>query len=52
MRTWTRRLALAVTGMLPAAAVVFFANAAVAAEATCPLTCHSDRRLKKNIRPI
>lgn len=50
MRTWTRRITMAVTGAIPAAVVVYFAGAAEAA--TCPLTCASDRRLKKNIRPI
>lgn len=49
MRTWTRRLAMAITGAFPAAVVLYFAGAAEAV--TCQQAC-SDRRLKKNIRPI
>jgi len=50
MRKWTRRLAMAITAAFPAVVVVFFAGAAEAAH--CGQPCHSDRRLKKNIRPI
>lgn len=51
MRTWTRRLAMAIAGAFPAAVIVYFAGAAEAAE-HCGQSCWSDRRLKKNIRPI
>lgn len=50
MRTWIRRLTMAAAGMFPAVTVVYFAAAAEAAH--CGQPCHSDRRLKKNIRPL
>lgn len=50
MRTRTRRIAMAVAGAFPAAVVVYFAGTAEAV--ICTMNCHSDRRLKKNIRPI
>lgn len=50
MRAWTRRLAMAITGAIPAAVIVYFAGTAEAIG--CTMNCSSDRRLKKNIRPI
>lgn len=50
MRTWIRRLTMAAAGVFPAVTVVYFAGAAEAAN--CPAYYCSDRRLKKNIRPI
>lgn len=50
MRTLIRRLVMAVAAVAPAAVVVVFATAAEAAN--CGQPCHSDRRLKTNIRPI
>jgi hypothetical protein len=41
---------MAVTGAFPVAVTLYFAAAAEAAH--CGQPCHSDRRLKKNIRPI
>jgi hypothetical protein len=49
MRKLTRRVAMAVAAVVPAAVVIVFAGAAEAG--TCAL-CSSDRRLKKNIQPI
>lgn len=51
MRTWIRRLTVAAAGIFPAVTIVYFAAAAAEA-AHCGQPCHSDRRLKKNIRPI
>lgn len=50
MRTWIRRLTMAAAGVLPAVTVVYFAGSAEAVN--CGQPCFSDRRLKKNIRPI
>jgi hypothetical protein len=41
---------MAIAGAVPAVVVVTFAGAAEAAH--CGSPCFSDRRLKKNIRPI
>lgn len=50
MRKLFRRLALAVAAVAPAAVVALFATAAEASN--CGQPCHSDRRLKTNVRSI
>lgn len=49
-RTWTRRLVMALTAAAPTAVVVVYAAAAEAVP--CHSACASDRRLKRNVRPI
>ena len=51
MRKLVRRLALAITTGVPVAVFVVLATAAEA-DACRTMACSSDRRLKKNIRPI
>jgi hypothetical protein len=48
----SRRLALAAAGIVPVTLVVFLADAAEAVPLCRTMGCMSDRRLKRDIRPI
>jgi hypothetical protein len=52
MRKLIRRVAVLFGAAAPAAVVAVYVGSAEAAASICTQGCHSDARLKTNIRPI
>ena len=52
MRRLVRRVAMLFGAAAPVAVVAVYAGAGQASAVICTMNCHSDARLKTNIRPI